>query len=186
MTDDLEDDSKEDNNKEDSILNRIDSIIKPAFAHLIGNHDVVFVDVEEDNITAVVDSTTQNLGIYYHGRVYIFNMHTFEDDIDFSRANQYIVAHLGEYAVGSELLDMSEAYLNSFREPTISKQEIMQKYGIRAFMDNIDFFTREDAKITIEFIENLQDGQTTESVVDEGSKNSPEDKSVDIYEYYFE
>jgi hypothetical protein len=53
-------------------------------------------------------------------------------------------------------------------------------------MDNIDFFTREDAKITIEFIENLQDGQTTESVVDEGSKNSPEDKSVDIYEYYFE
>ena len=139
----------------------------------VGNHEIVLVDIPEDNITLVVDPTDIDIGIYYQGEIYMFGL--MEGEItDFRQAKHYSPSHYGQFScLGEHLTDIYEEAKRSYREPAISIEEIVKKYGYDAIYGALDLFVREDALIKPLSQGFTQDEKNTDGGVD-SSKNSIE------------
>ncbi len=90
---------------------------------------VTLVDIDEDNITLVLDPTNPGLGIYKNGNIIMFNSNDGQD-IEY-KAKEYITATMfkgGLNGINSTI----EEYAQSFAKPKITMKELKEKYGLEA------------------------------------------------------
>ena len=94
-----------------------------------GNHMVTLVDIPEDNIILVIDPTNPGLGIYQNGRILMFNDSLTDKDFEYdSKEISSLAVVRGAEATGEIATD----YLNSFKKPRLSVEELKAKYGTPA------------------------------------------------------
>ncbi len=111
----------------------------------MGNHEIVAVDIEEDNITLLIDPTNLSLGIYKEGKIIMFNEMKPEEAI-YLRASVSAEASFGGI---EKFLQYPIDYIKSFNEPTISMEEIEEKYGLDAQNRMIEKIEQQENKKTL-------------------------------------
>ena len=111
----------------------------------MGNHEIVAVDIEEDNITLLIDPTNLSLGIYKEGKIIMFNEMKPEEAI-YLRASVSAEASFGGI---EKFLQYPIDYIKSFNEPTISMEEIEEKYGLDAQNRIIEKIEQQENKKTL-------------------------------------
>ncbi len=109
---------------------------------LMINHALVAIDIEKDNVTLLIDPTNLCLGVYKDGKIIIFNEQT-KEEICYKR---FIgdgiltgIKGLEEYPVD---------YIKSFREPTLSMEELEEKYGLEAQNKMLEQIEKQDNQKT--------------------------------------
>ena len=110
---------------------------------LIGNHAIVAVDIESDNVTLLIDPTKLGLGIYKDGKIIMFNEQNQEEGI-------YDRKWLGEGNLrGLEgYFEYPIDYIKSFREPKLTMEELEKKYGLEAQNAILEKIEEQDKKQT--------------------------------------
>ena len=103
----------EENEKKDKLIQNI-----------VGNHMVTLVDVQKDNLTIVLDPTNPAIGIYYEGKIIMLN----SKGKDFE-AKEYFNAIMNGY---EGVVNTVGGYIDSYKKPNLSFEEIEQKYGLKA------------------------------------------------------
>lgn len=96
---------------------------------ILGNHMVTFVDSPEDNLTLVLDPTNPGIGIYTEGKIVMLNSDK-ENGLNFE-TKAYMDAVFTKGGIEG-VTEEIEDYLKSFRNPNLTKEEIVEKYGIEA------------------------------------------------------
>lgn len=124
---------------------------------LIGNHAVVLVDINEDNVTLVVDPTNPGIGIYKDGEITMFNTNEFkeEDKIKFDRTYLFDALYNGAYnfKIPFELL-------STYREPNLSMEELEEKYGVDAQNRALDSAKEKSKTFKDEIKVDMENGDT--------------------------
>ena len=90
---------------------------------------VTFVDSPEDNLTLVLDPTNPGIGIYTEGKIVMLNSDK-ENGLNFE-TKAYMDAVFTKGGIEG-VTEEIEDYLKSFRNPNLTKEEIVEKYGIEA------------------------------------------------------
>lgn len=89
------------------------------------NHMIVLVDIPNKNLTVMIDPTNPMLGIYLNGEIIILNP-----------GKVQIKANEIHDAIGYKGIDGTkeavESYMNSFRKPSLTFEEIEERYGLEA------------------------------------------------------
>ena len=89
------------------------------------NHMIVLADIPNKNLTVMVDPTNPMLGIYLNGEIIILNP-----------GKVQIKANEIHDAIGYKGIDGTkeavESYMNSFRKPSLTFEEIEERYGLEA------------------------------------------------------
>ena len=143
-----------------------------------GNHVIVAVDIESDDITLLIDPTNLALGIYKDGKIIILNDQNPERD-SYLKSNIFDDAnHIGT----KQFLQAPIDYIKSFKEPNISMEEIEAKYGLDAQnkvlekieQDQIKKTVREEIKIDNNITYNFDD-----NVVTITNDKAQEDKEIE-------
>ncbi len=94
---------------------------------ITGNHTVVAIDIEEDNVTLIIDPTNLGIGVYNDGEIIMFN----EKDPEESIYKRCIVGEIS-YNGFKGLFDYPISYTKSFRKSKLSLEELEAKYGLEA------------------------------------------------------
>ena len=102
-----------------------DKIYEDITDNVIGNHMVTLVDIPEDKITLVLDPTNPSISIYQNGKIILLNPGNITMD-----AKEYSTAIYNGGIDG--LIDSSKGFLDSFKKPKLSYEEIVAKYGLEA------------------------------------------------------
>lgn len=107
----------------------------------LGRHAMVAIDIESDNATVLVDVTKLMLGVYKDGKIIMFNENkpneaVYDRDYKLESSN-YGVHKIFEYPID---------YIKSFREPTLTMEELKEKYGLEAQNKMLEEIEREDNK----------------------------------------
>ena len=107
----------------------IEEQITSGLTSIVGNHMVALADIPEDNIILVIDPTNPGLGIYQNGRILMLNDSLTDKDFEYDakEISSFAVAR-GAEATGEIATD----YLNSFKKPRLSVEELKAKYGTAA------------------------------------------------------
>lgn len=109
----------------------------------IVNHGIVAIDIQEDKLTLLIDPTNPSIGIYKDGKIKMFN-ETKPDEVIQDRS---IIGDA--YNKGFEgIIDYPIDYIKSFIEPTLSLEEIEEKYGLYAQNKMLEKIEKEDEKTT--------------------------------------
>jgi hypothetical protein len=109
-----------------------------------GNHVIVAVDIESDDITLLIDPTNLALGIYKDGKIIILNDQNPERD-SYLKSNIFDDAnHIGT----KQFLQAPIDYIKSFKEPNISMEEIEAKYGLDAQNKVLEKIEQDESKKT--------------------------------------
>ncbi len=109
---------------------------------LMINHALVAIDIEKDNVTLLIDPTNLCLGVYKDGKIIIFNEQSKEEICYKSFIGDGIltgIKGLEEYPVD---------YIKSFREPTLSMEELEEKYGLEAQNKMLEQIEKQDNQKT--------------------------------------
>lgn len=99
----------------------------------IPNHEIVAVDIDSDNITLLIDPTALALGIYKDGKIIILNKQDPEKET-------YLMSNILDDARREgtkKFVQWPIDYIKSFKNPTLSMEEIEEKYGLEAQNDMI-------------------------------------------------
>lgn len=122
------------------------------------NHAVVIIDVEKDNATIILDPTNATIGVFKDGKIKIFNETEEEEPIKRSFFGDVIFS-------GTEnFIEFPKEFIESFLNPTVSMEELEQKYGVEAQNKALAKIEKQDKKET--FKEGLKvDGQVTEDEI---------------------
>lgn len=107
----------------------------------LGIHTMVAIDIESDNATLLVDVTNLMLGVYKDGKMIMFNENKPNEAI-YDR--NYKLESLN-YGV-KKAFEYPMDYIKSFREPTLSMEELKEKYGLEAQNKMLEKIEREDEK----------------------------------------
>ncbi len=109
----------------------------------IVNHGIVAIDIQEDKLTLLIDPTNPSIGIYKDGKIKMFN-ETKPDEVIQDRSI------MGDaYNKGFEgIIDYPIDYIKSFIEPTLSIEELEEKYGLYAQNKMLEKIEKEDKKTT--------------------------------------
>ncbi len=110
---------------------------------LIGsNHEIVAIDIEKDNVTLIIDPTNLCLGVYKDGKIIIFN--------EQSKKGIYKKSFLSDFLTQGikEVVEYPVDYVKSFREPTLSMEELEEKYGLEAQNKMLEQIEKEDNQKT--------------------------------------
>lgn len=100
---------------------------KELITKVTGNHVVVAVDIEKENITLIIDPTNTWLGVFKDGKIIIFNSFNKESPVEMYRTI------LGDTVIrGIDSLEVPIEYAKSFLNSTLSLEELNEKYGIDA------------------------------------------------------
>lgn len=92
--------------------------------NIVGNHMVSIIDIPEEEISLMVDSTNLCIGIYRNGKIYCFNSES-DDFIVYKGFGNYLFG-------GKELPEYFKEYFDSYYTCDESLQELDKKYGIDA------------------------------------------------------
>ena len=123
-----ENQDQEQQNESDNNSKIVESIGNIA-QKILGNHMVTFVDAPEDNLTLVLDPTNPGIGIYTDGKIVMLNSDK-ENGLNFE-TKAYMDAVFTKGGIEG-VTEEIEDYLKSFRNPNLTKEEIVEKYGIEA------------------------------------------------------
>lgn len=149
---DGKDEEKEENGNEPNETQPNKDMLK-----LIGNHAVVLVDINEDNVTLVVDPTNPGIGIYKDGEITMFNTKEFkeEDKIKFDRTYLFDALYNGadNFKIPFELL-------STYREPNLSMEELEEKYGVDAQNRALDSAKEKSKTFKDEIKVDMENGDT--------------------------
>ncbi len=107
--------------------NIIYAIREESSEDILGNHVVVAVDVKEDNITLIIDPTACAIGVFKDGKIIMLNSLETENPYGMYRTPLKDLAYRG---VGA--LQIPKEYIKSFLNPSMSIEEINEKYGVEA------------------------------------------------------
>lgn len=102
-----------------------DKLIGKVIDNFVGNHAVVILDIDEDNVTLMVDPTNPGIGVLKDGKIIPFNI------TENSTVNEKVTPIYGLF-VREDPFGLSKQLLSSFKEPTLSIEELKDKYGIDA------------------------------------------------------
>lgn len=109
------------------------------------NHEIVAVDIEKDNITLLIDPTNLSLGIYKEGKIIMFN-ETKPEEAIYLRASILSEASFGGM---EKFIQCPIDYIKSFKEPTMTMEEIEEKYGLDAQNRMIEKIKEQENKKTL-------------------------------------
>lgn len=134
--------------KEDSeniflALRKSNTLSKELFEqnHIV-YHELVALDIENDNITLLIDPTYIGIGIYKQGKIIMFN----------EQKEGIYERRLREEGIikGIEgIIEYPIDYAKSFREPKLSMEELERKYGLDAQNEMLKQIDRKDNKKTL-------------------------------------
>lgn len=126
-----------------NILEQYEKVKKESMVNgKIANHEIVAVDIDSDNITLLIDPFMLGLGIYKNGEIIMFNEQKKEE-------SQYIKSNIINEATidGMEkFIEYPANYIKSFKEPTLSMEELEDKYGIVAQNKMLEKIEKEETK----------------------------------------
>lgn len=107
----------------------------------ISNHRIVAVDLKDEDITLLIDPTWLGLGIYKDGAIHMFN-ETQDNEAIYKTEFLYFLKNRGIEAFWEYPID----YIKSFKEPTLSMEELEKKYGVEAQNEMLKKIEEEDRK----------------------------------------
>ncbi len=132
----------------------------------IPNHEIVAVDVESENITLLIDPTLLGIGVYKDGKIVMFNEQN-QEDAKYNISN--IIAAAGHNGMG-EFTQYPIDYIKSFKEPTLSMEELDAKYGLDAQNKMLEQIEKEDGKNT--FKETLKVADNDKTIISYDFENN--------------
>lgn len=106
-------------------VNNIINIINDNIIKYTGNHTVVILDIDEDNVTLMLDPTNPGIGVLKDGKIIPFNI------TKNSTINEKVTP-ITCFIVREDPFGLSKQLLSSFKEPTLSIEELKDKYGLDA------------------------------------------------------
>lgn len=92
------------------------------------NHEIVLVDIPEDNLTLVIDPTNAVLGTFQNGKIHILNISTEQKEDKTKRKIWCDLMRREDISAW----DIPKEYAKSFLPTKLSKEEIEEKYGVEA------------------------------------------------------
>ena len=108
---------------------------------LVGNHKMVAVDLKDEEITLLIDPTWLGLGIYKDGAIHMFNEKQNDEAIYNAKFFGYLknkgIKTFWEYPID---------YVKSFKESTLTLEELEKKYGVEAQNEMLKKIEEEDRK----------------------------------------
>lgn len=107
------------------------------------NHAMVAIDIKSDNLTLLIDATTLSLGYYKDGKMEMFN-ETKPEEASYIRSLEGETELKGTKALKEYPID----YIKSFMEPKLSREELQEKYGLKAQNKMLEQIEKEDSKKT--------------------------------------
>ena len=133
--DDTVKENKDENNNSESIGNDLlDTLTK-----FTGNHMVTAIDLNKDGITLIIDPTNPSLGVYKNGKIHMFSQ---KDGPGF-----YPKEFMNFIFYGQDFTDFISDYVSTFKESSLSLEELEEKYGIDAFNTALEEIESKDKKI---------------------------------------
>lgn len=108
---------------------------------ITGNHMMLAVDLKDEEITLLIDPTNPGLGIYKDGAIQMFN----ETQADKAIYNTKFLGCIGTRGIEG-IWKYPIEYEKSFKEPTLSIEELEKKYGIEAQNEMLKKIDEEDRK----------------------------------------
>lgn len=147
----------------------------------IPNHEIVAVDIESENITLLIDPTYTGLGVYKDGKIVMFNEQN-QEDAKYIRGN--VTDAAGHNGLG-QFTQYPVDYIKSFKEPTLSMEELEAKYGLDAQNKMLEQIEKEDGKNTFKESLKITDNDKTtvsydfenNTVYIENNKTQEQDKT---------
>ncbi len=105
------------------------------------NHAMVAVDLRDD-VTLLIDPTNAALGVYKDGKIMIFNEMRASEAI----YDRKLLGEEREFSGIEGLLRYPIDYIKSFKEPTLSMEELEKKYGVEAQNEMLKKIEEEDRR----------------------------------------
>lgn len=103
------------------------------------NHAIVAIDIQKEKLTLLIDPTNLSLGIYQDGKIEMFN-ETKPDEAIQDRSFRGDANYKGIEGI----IDYPIDYMKSLMEPTLSKEELKEKYGLEAQNRMLEKIEKED------------------------------------------
>lgn len=118
------DQETEDQDKKESSEEQLETI-----GEYFGNHIVTAIDLKEDDVTLIIDSTNCNLGVFEDGEIYMF----FNDTGNGIKATEFgnILGNVGGDNFGG-IMQLTEDQIKSMLPSKMSIDELEETYGVEA------------------------------------------------------
>ena len=104
-----------------------ESLGKLDIAKMIGNHMVTLVDLNDENITLVLDPTNPGIGVYRDGTIIMLN--TAKKDLIQYNPKEITTTLFYRGGADAEIISTKE-FIESFTGSRISLEELIGKYGL--------------------------------------------------------
>lgn len=113
--------------KEDK--NELTEAQKEKLSKYVGNHLVTAIDLKEDDVTLIIDSTNCNLGVFEDGEIYMF----FNDTGNGIKVTEFgnILGNFGGDNFGG-IMQLTEDQIKSMLPSKMSIDELEETYGVEA------------------------------------------------------
>lgn len=165
--------------KQNNEENEQNDILDNVVSEIVGNHMVTLVDISKYNLTLVLDPTNPGIGIYRDGQIIMLNSAK-ENGLEFE-AKEYMNA-VGFKGGIDGIVNTTQDYLNSYKKPTLSFEEIEEKFGLEAqntALKEVREMFKEDIKISKENEENSNEISEEKEIINE-EKSFRESLKVDL------
>ena len=118
------DQETEDQDKKESSEEQLETI-----GEYFGNHIVTAIDLKEDDVTLIIDSTNCNLGVFEDGEIYMF----FNDTGNGIKVTEFgnILGNVGGDNFGG-IMQLTEDQIKSMLPSKMSIDELEETYGVEA------------------------------------------------------
>lgn len=125
---------------------------KEKLSKYVGNHMVTAIDLKEEDVTLIIDSTNCNLGVFEDGKIYMF----FNDTGNGMRATTLgnLLGFTGGENFGG-IIQLTEDQIKSMLSSKISVAELAEKYGVEAQNRALKEVQRMEGKEKIDFVRML-------------------------------
>lgn len=125
---------------------------KEKLSKYVGNHMVTAIDLKEEDVTLIIDSTNCNLGVFEDGKIYMF----FNDTGNGMRATELgnLLGFIGGENFGG-IIQLTEDQIKSMLSSKISVAELAEKYGVEAQNRALKEVQRMEGKEKIDFVRML-------------------------------
>lgn len=125
---------------------------KEKLSKYVGNHMVTAIDLKEEDVTLIIDSTNCNLGVFEDGKIYMF----FNDTGNGMRATT--LGNLLGFSGGENfggIIHLTEDQIKSMLSSKINVAELEEKYGVEAQNRALKEVKQMEGKERIDFVRML-------------------------------
>ena len=129
--------------------------------NIFGNHVVTLVDLNQYNLTLVLDPTNPGIGIYKNGQIIMLNSAD-ENGLKFE-SKEYVSAVFYKGGIDGITNTIGD-YIQSYKNPKLSLEEIEEKFGLEAQNKALDE------------VRTMKENQTKENTFKENLKVNELDK----------